>query len=659
MKENRINKKDKYRVLLTEVWPYEVPLIVSNNSFYKLVKDKSNENFIKKIKETHKDYIERKVPYHYNITNKGSDTRAISIMHPLSQTGFIELYEKHDLFMVYLCSRSPFSLRSPKGIAKYFFVYENQIEDEEELLGPQVETEIEDLHKEARIFRSYFTYGPIDLLYKFYGSRDYLKFEKRFSNLLCFDVSKCFYNIYTHTISWAIKGKGYSKRKRNKDKDSFDAMFDKLMQDMNDGETNGILVGPEVSRIFAEIILQRVDLNCLARLSSDEFGYKVGVTYDVRRYVDDYFVFSNESVVSENVMRVFSEELHKYKLFINNSKVERFVSPFSTNIDVGKSRISSLWSDFIGMSREIIDEDLEGVQREIYNINPRPKPKAHRFIQDMRILGREVQTNFEAIAKEVLRSAKKELYSLSKVKNRDNIQGELGDFIVALLEVAFYSYSFCLSNSSTFKMSNIIYLSAKIVNTYASEDVRMAVFSCLYQLGKEAIENVVGKTQDKGVSVEMLNLLVGLREIKEFYPFSSGLVEHWFGYDVSSVHTKLNYFQIVCLLYYFENEQTYLGLKNRIVHSVVKSYQDDSEWYTRADGYMLFIDLMTCPYLDWRTKYELMVAARMDSGKCGFSESRTKKQVVELTQGQNWFVSWGDQINLEAIFKSKEFQSAY
>lgn len=42
-------------------------------------------------------------------------------------------------------------------------------------------------------------------------------------------------------------------------KESFGSKFDSLMQRMNYNETNGILIGPEVSRIFSEIILQAVD----------------------------------------------------------------------------------------------------------------------------------------------------------------------------------------------------------------------------------------------------------------------------------------------------------------------------------------------------------------------------------------------------------------
>ena len=48
-----------------------------------------------------------------------------------------------------------------------------------------------------------------------------------------------------------------------KDIDSFENKIDSLMRHTNFGETNGIIVGAEFSRIFAEIILQQIDIDLL------------------------------------------------------------------------------------------------------------------------------------------------------------------------------------------------------------------------------------------------------------------------------------------------------------------------------------------------------------------------------------------------------------
>src|SRR5690606_30212828 len=113
---------------------------------------------------------------------------------------------------------------------------------------------------------------------------------KKYNFLYKFDVSKCFNSIYTHSISWAILGKKFSKEIIGKEKETFGSKFDTLLMDLNYNETNGIIIGPEFSRIFAEIILQSIDLTVLHRIEQ-QHNLKYKRDYEVFRYVDDYFVF--------------------------------------------------------------------------------------------------------------------------------------------------------------------------------------------------------------------------------------------------------------------------------------------------------------------------------------------------------------------------------
>ena len=67
------------------------------------------------------------------------------------------------------------------------------------------------------------------------------------------------------------------------------------MQQMNYNETNGIIIYPEFSRIFAELILQRIDKNVEKELYNK--GYRYKEDYDIYRYVDDFssFIMTIES----------------------------------------------------------------------------------------------------------------------------------------------------------------------------------------------------------------------------------------------------------------------------------------------------------------------------------------------------------------------------
>ena len=103
---------NKYRVLLTEVLPYELPLVLNNEAFYENMQDDNLHNlfisvFSKCMKK--KDWT---IPFDYNVRRVGGEkSRKLSLIHPLTQLGCVDHYEKYDEYMLNLCSHSPFSIR--------------------------------------------------------------------------------------------------------------------------------------------------------------------------------------------------------------------------------------------------------------------------------------------------------------------------------------------------------------------------------------------------------------------------------------------------------------------------------------------------------------------------------------------------------------------
>lgn len=275
MKKNKIfiEKNNYHRVLLTDLLPYETPLIFSNDGFYKYINSRNElhtwilNTVMKSMKYT--------FPYSYKIKKSLNTYRTLSIIHPEQQKKFVDFYKKYDFLMISQCSKSTFTLRKPSKVVGQYY------ENDDEVL-------IED--DNIKVSSNYFHYTDYSHMYKFFDSYESHRLEKKFSYFMSLDISKCFYNIYTHSICWAVKSKDYAKA--NTPENSFENEFDKLMQNSNYNETNGILVGPEISRIFAEIIFQRIDLNIESKLS--EIGLKHKLDYDIKRYIDDYFIYVNE-----------------------------------------------------------------------------------------------------------------------------------------------------------------------------------------------------------------------------------------------------------------------------------------------------------------------------------------------------------------------------
>ncbi|WP_339169128.1 RNA-directed DNA polymerase [Paenibacillus sp. FSL R5-0341] len=149
--------------------------------------------------------------------------------------------------------------------------------------------------------------------------------------LLKIDLSKCYENIYTHSLTWALYGKEDSKnelKKQPKYRDitykSYDE-FDKLVRSINNNETKGIPTGPLSSRIVSEVILTSID----EILNSEGYHFK--------RYVDDYnFYFRNESEINEFIP-FFQNILYDYKLHINTEKTQVNKYPYQLNQDFAKA----------------------------------------------------------------------------------------------------------------------------------------------------------------------------------------------------------------------------------------------------------------------------------------------------------------------------------
>jgi hypothetical protein len=87
---------------------------------------------------------------------------------------------------------------------------------------------------------------------------------------------------------------------------------------MNFNETNGICIGPELSRVFAEVILSAVDAEIVRRART--LGYRVGREFEYRRYVDDFNIFGVNSAVLSSITTIMEDCLGEYNLHLNEEK---------------------------------------------------------------------------------------------------------------------------------------------------------------------------------------------------------------------------------------------------------------------------------------------------------------------------------------------------
>jgi hypothetical protein len=133
--------------------------------------------------------------------------------------------------------------------------------------------------------------------------------------ILSTDVSSFYHSIYTHSIPWALHGKALAKQNRDRnDPTVFGNAIDFFVRQSQDGQTKGLPVGPDTSRIISEIILSAVD---------EEYQASAGhLVKSGFRYVDDMFYCFDTIEDSELALSLLKRSLKAYELEVNSTKTK-------------------------------------------------------------------------------------------------------------------------------------------------------------------------------------------------------------------------------------------------------------------------------------------------------------------------------------------------
>jgi len=130
------------------------------------------------------------------------------------------------------------------------------------------------------------------------------------------DISRFFPSIYTHVLPWALLGKSKAKEALNNSQSLFnntwEDLTDKHLRNLNEKQTIGIPIGPDTSRLLAEVVLGRVDSEL-----DTECGPLNGI-----RYIDDYEFGTTTRSEAENIASRLQHFLSTFELALNPSKTK-------------------------------------------------------------------------------------------------------------------------------------------------------------------------------------------------------------------------------------------------------------------------------------------------------------------------------------------------
>ena len=654
-KTKRIKKSDFGRVVSTETIPYETPVIFSNKGFHKHMgfkeKDPISDFLFKslvlgEIGEAPNSTI----PFGYKVRKDSSEEfRRLAILHPLSQWKVRKFYENYDKLILYFCSQSPASIRAPDKIASTFYIKSAWENIYQYKTGSILESKDDSFTKHTP---SYFAYRGYDRLYKFFDSRDYFDLEIAFSVLKTLDVSKCFDSIYTHCLSWAIKDKEFTKKYLDV-KSTFAQEFDALMCHLNHNETNGIVIGPEISRIFAELIFQSIDCRCINKLQQAPFELSFGKQYTFRRYVDDVFIFAQDEKTAKTVYECYSDVLISFNLHPNTLKSKLYTRPFVTL----KSRITREASVLINT---FLDRFLEqGISEEV--LEPKkihyPWRLTRSFVNSVKSLCSYNNVTYDEISTyliAVLVERVKKLVNVSKdVITKKQNEIIYRDACIVLIDALYFLYSVSPSVSASYKLCTAI-----IVLIRFSERLGQygeCLKQRLYELTAQLLESdTIGKgaAVDSFIPLELVNVVLTIRELENRYLLPLEVIEKLF-----MGRNTFTYFDIVSCLFFVRNENQYIKIKRRLISASKKKLKTFSDILMNTEKACLLLDLLACPYVDNALKKEWITRLyqRFDQPLPSVDKITNFLQSV---QEHYWFVDWKD-VDLLNSLEKKELKQAY
>lgn len=434
-------KRNSLDIILTDMRPVELPMIFTLKIFYDYLINKKIQFKITNCKQ----FIDNKwhaTPLKFYVLKNDFSFRELSLPNPLSMIEAVYFIENYQNDIINCMDRSYFSIRKHEKNHDLNFVNK---EKQKILYTNLSEKQMNNLNLEAS--GNYFKIYPFQRLSSFYNSEYWFSLIGKYNYFEKVDINKCFDSIYTHTFNWVIAEKPIdSKQFKN---NNIYSVLDQILQNFNGSITNGIIVGPEFSRMAAEILLQRIDEEVYFDLNNEKYNLKDD--YDVIRFIDDIYIFSKNKEIADKIFEIYRSKLNFYQLKFNDMKRINGELPYIWF--KWKEEINQYLTYFNKMCFYNFNDDSEYLikGKNISNL----KLKSSLKLKFQNIIAAE--TNVDSVHKMVsymLSSIYNKLDSSKTVFNEKNAEATIRNF----LDLIFFIYSFSLSYVNSQKIVSIINL---------------------------------------------------------------------------------------------------------------------------------------------------------------------------------------------------------
>lgn len=505
-------ERNRLDYILTDLLPLEVSEVMDFYAFYEFLLGKRAE--IDKLIKTLRKIVSGgqgnplkdalpSVPLKYDILKGTNGRRTINLLHPMAMLNvylFFELYQKQILIM--LKSNSCYSLRYHRKNTRLY--YQLRMGRFHHYFQRNItETPIPSIGG----IGEYFDVFPYKSVTAFTTSFEWKKLKRSYSYFMHLDYKSCFPSIYTHAYKWTRTFDTIDSKELNNS--NIYVAIDNLLQKINARSSNGVVVGPEFSRMVVEILLQNIDVAVKATLLLK--GLVNDTHYVIRRYVDDIYVFANSEKDLDIIKCSVEDEAAKYLLQLNENKIEICKTSDMSKKWISKvRRLSDVLSTCFLKEREL--KNAEDTNATLISCN---RSSVRRLMDDFDVLLQEIGDSSRSAVSYMLSTLHNKV--LSRGKGVILIRSRFFSSAFALLEFAFYLWSKSPCYEHTNRLISIL--------NYMNDDIRFSESHELYSRLSRILclyENVILEAE----LADCMNLILVLPEFG--VTFSSGVEDRLF-----------------------------------------------------------------------------------------------------------------------------------
>lgn len=657
-KRVRIDKKDRYRALLTDTAPGDVPIVFSNDGFYdaitsfiasgRVADDVISQSIMDNIVYSTKKYL---IPFKYKIKKGELSFRTLSLIHPNGQLDYCDFYWKHASSITYYCAKSMLSIRAPIKVASSFYIKE--IDASDKYKNSIVDTATTELLK--KYSSSYFAYEDYDRLYKFFVSDKYLLLERTFTFMSMLDISNCFDSIYTHTINWSVKGKNHAKENIQY-KNQFSSEFDSTIQRSNNRETNGIPIGSEFSRVFAETLFHSID-NRIVLVLKKQYGLVHSINYVILRYVDDYIVFCNSSENEELIHNVICDELAKYNLYINVQKLQKFTRPFHTE---NSDSIVHLKKSIQEFDSHFQNTAVDQVQTHTRIRNPGRLKRT--LIDQVKSIARLSDNGYATVAPYLVSAFANKIVRICGAADHtlnsedddysENLASIRGSMSIHM-DLCFFFFCVQPTVTNSYRLAKAITVADQFFNEVDLDHLPDYRTSVSEEINKILKTVPLSSTREGFVPLALINIITATANFGENYTIDPLTLENSFG-EVSTA----SYFVIISLLYFCRDHDRYSELRTKLELTIISKLTSDKRFGINSESAYIFLDCIGCPYLSRDCRVEMLDLYLKQCAPPKMYSTSIRNTFLDTAESKKWFIDWRD-LDLLNQLERRELNATY